>query len=359
MKMNKKTRSFGLFGLLALSLSTQASDLTIPNQFTSGTRAVAADVNANFDAAAVAVTDNQAQLTVLIAQIAALTTAVNVLQTDNSNLQAEVDTLQADSVAGLSGVLAVGTDNQGDTAAIFSGVNLHVNNGTDDTSVINGLGNLIVGYDEGTPGSSLFVCSYGLYTNQTDCEGNGEVWSNNHKSGSHNLVIGRFHDYSQYGGFVAGEINDITGIASGVFGGRDNKATGDYSTVSGGKVNKTTGQFSSISGGQFSTASGESSSVTGGTENEALAQYSTVTGGILNQASGSGSSISGGQQNIASEIGSSVSGGGGNEASGSNSAVSGGVNNTASGELSSVSGGNNRDVIGIFDWRAGTLFEDN
>jgi hypothetical protein len=35
------------------------------------------------------------------------------------------------------------------------------------------------------------------------------------------------------------------------------------------------------------------------------------------------------------------------------------MDNTASGENSSVSGGVNRSVTGIYDWRAGWLFETN
>ncbi len=211
----KKITATGLTSLLVLSFNLQASDLTIPNQFTSGTRAVAADVNANFDAAAVAVTDNQAQLTDLIAQITALTETVNAnsatitaLQTENSNLQAEVDALQADSVVGLSDVLTMGIDSQGNTAAIFSGVNLHINNGTGETDNINGLGNFIVGYDEVTV-SNTEICSIGTLTDQTTCENQASVWSNIHKSGSHNLIVGSEHNYSQVGALIAGQRNSV------------------------------------------------------------------------------------------------------------------------------------------------------
>jgi len=334
-KVNISIRTLARFGLMVLSLSAQASDLTIPNQFTSGARAVAADVNANFDATAVSVNDNQAQLTDLLAQITtlseglnSLTATVTSLQTENTNLQAEVDALQADSVAGLSGVLTVGTDNQGNAAAIFSGVNLHINNGTGERTNVNGLGNFIVGYDEIST-SSVQICSDGIHTDQASCENAGGLWSNSHKSGSHNLIVGARHNYSSFGAFIAGQRNS---------------------------VNR---QDASILGGTGNLASGAFSSVSGGTLNIASARESSVCGGDNNIASGLRSSVSGGSTNIASGQRSSVSGGIGGLASGNESTVTGGFNNIASGSRSSVSGGSSGEAPGNANWVAGTLFEDN
>ena len=53
-----------------------------------------------------------------------------------------------------------------------------------------------------------------------------------------------------------------------------------------------------------------------------------------------------------------VSGGNSNTASGELANVSGGIANTASGYSSSVSAGYYRSVSGDYDWRAGSLFED-
>jgi len=348
--MTKKLKTIASISLLILTFNSQASDLTIPNQFTSGTRAVAADVNANFDAAAVAVTDNQTQLTDLIAQITALTATVNAnsatiasLETENSNLQAEVDALQIDSVAGLSGVLSVGTDNQGNAAAIFSGVNLHVNNGVGQTDSINGLGNFIVGYDEVTDSSNA-ICSLGVNTDQTTCVNQGDVWSNIHKSGSHNLIIGSQHNYSQFGAFIAG---------------RRNSVNRSESSILGGFANLTSGFASSVSGGAFNLASGDRSSVIGGSNNVASGYASSVSGGGINDASGFESSISGGQLNIASGTRSSINGGRNNIALAQSSSISGGSENTASGQASIVGGGTSRSATGLNDWVAGSLFESN
>lgn len=333
--MTKSIKTIASISLLILTFNSQASELTIPNQFTSGARAVAADVNANFDATAISVNDNQTQLTDLIAQITALTATV-------TSLQAEVESLQADSVAGLSGVLSVGTDNQGNTAAIFSGVNLHVNNGLGNTNSVNGLGNFIVGYDEVTISSDQ-ICSSGVFTDQASCEGADKVWSNSHKSGSHNLIVGTQHNYSRAGGFIAGRENSVNGTWGSAYGGTGNLASGLGVSVTGSR-NVASGQASSISGGIANLASGVSSSVSGGFENEASGDSSSVNGGASNIASGGSSNVSGGFNNIAS---------------GSVSSVSGGLNNIASGVYSNVSGGSNREATGTEDWVAGTLFEDN
>ncbi len=82
----------------------------------------------------------------------------------------------------------------------FEGCNLAVNNGMGHTYAgINGLGNILVGYDADD--------------------------GNDSKSGSHNLVIGDNHSYASYGGFVAGEDNAIMSPFSSVLGGHDNAAT--------------------------------------------------------------------------------------------------------------------------------------
>jgi hypothetical protein len=208
------------------------------------------------------------------------------------------------------------------TDVIFEGCNVHIRSGAGATdAAVNGLGNLIVGYNEdGPPGFEVDV-----------------------RTGSHNLVVGRFHTYSSFGGFVAGRNNAVSGPSASVSGGQDNTASGPYASVSGGLNNTASSIRASVSGGENNTASGFSASVSGGDGNTASGSLSSVSGGAANEANGFRASISGGQSNTASGQGASVSGGGGN---------------TASGTLSSVSGGGTRFVSGEFDWRAGALFED-
>ncbi len=206
---------------------------------------------------------------------------------------------------------------------VFDGLNVQITNGlgatngnpgnpdSDTTTEVNGLGNLIVGYDED-------INPYNV---------DGTPLSN--KSGSHNVIIGHGHNYSSFGGFVVGQ---------------DNIISDSYASVSGGNQNTASGIWSSVSGGFFNTASASRSSVSGGERNTASSPQSSVSAGLRNTASGIGSSVSGGIDNTAS---------------GPNSSVSGGDNNTASGTESTVSGGESRSVIDTHDWRAGSLFENN
>jgi hypothetical protein len=206
--------------------------------------------------------------------------------------QAEVDALLAAydaRITALEELLASVTLENGGQDFVFTGVNVHVRSGSGATwGTINGLGNLIVGYDEArTSGSD--------------------------KSGSHNLVVGPKHNYTSYGGLVAGYQNAISGNQASVCGGLNNTASGNGSSVSGGWYNTASGLYSSVSGGKFNTASGTSSSVSGGENSSASGQASSVSGGSDNEASG---------------------------------------------VASSVSGGHYRNVSGQYDWRAGGLFED-
>jgi hypothetical protein len=67
----------------------------------------------------------------------------------------------------------------------------------------NGLGNLIVGYNEPRPGGF-----------------------ENIRTGSHNVVVGRWHNFSRFGGLVVGHSNTISGDFAVVSGGYLNKARG-------------------------------------------------------------------------------------------------------------------------------------
>ena len=314
-------------GLLAVSAfmsqSLHAGSVSIPNSFTAGEPAVAAEVNANFDAVKTAVDDNDSRIAALEATIATLRETV-------TTQAATITSLQNNSVLALDGRLLFVTDSNGYPTAQFTGVNVQVINGVNQYTA-NGVGNLIVGYNRTSLSNSLMkiVCSNGAYTDQNSCEANGGVWAKNHKSGSHNLVGGDYNSYASTGGLVFGTHNAIN---------RQN------ASVTGGKYNVASGVLSSVSGGRQNTASGEMSSVSGGMGNDAIGDRSSISGGFNSIASGNDSSVSGGNHNTASGLGSSVSGG---------------FNNTASGNDSSVSGGVGRNATGSYDWSAGSLFEDS
>lgn len=146
------------------------------------------------------------------------------------------------------------------TDAYITDCNLHILSGSGTTDgAANGRGNLIVGYNE--------------TTGQT-------------RTGSHNLVVGRYHSYTSWAGFVAGEANTVSAARSSVLGGQSNAANGIASSIVGGYLSLASGEFSSIGGGVSNTAAGKFSVVSGGGANQANHQASTVSGGTLRTASG-------------------------------------------------------------------------
>ena len=174
-------------------------------------------------------------------------------------------------------------DGQGGTVKTFrfSGVNVQIVNGlgatngyrddpvTNDTllTTTNGVGNLIVGYNE----LRMLPFPFPLPNDRT---------------GSHNIVVGTRNDYTSYGGLVAGDFNASSGPYSSVAGGNDNQALGLYASISGGFGGRAMGPWSAISGGHAGKATGEYSSVSGGRLNVAAGNYATVGGGSFRNAPG-------------------------------------------------------------------------
>ena len=102
----------------------------------------------------------------------------------------------------------------------FSHVNVQIVNGTGATNsssngyvIGEGLGNLIIGYNE---------------------EANNTQVSPSQRTGYHNLIVGKRNDYTSYGGVVFGRFNRITAKYATVTGGYDNVASKPYSSISGG-----------------------------------------------------------------------------------------------------------------------------
>jgi len=110
----------------------------------------------------------------------------------------------------------------------INGANLWITNGLGTTAVVNGLGNLIIGYNESrTPAPDV-------------------------RNGSHNLVVGDKHNYGSYGGILAGYTNSVLAPYAAVSGGENNTASGLNSSVSGG-TGITQGDVNGWSGGAYST----------------------------------------------------------------------------------------------------------
>lgn len=232
--------------------------------------------------------------------------AVAGLQDDLAGLQASPVFALSGFVADLAGCVTVDEvlrDIDGDGLAetlprvLVEACNLQVANGTGNTASRNGLGNLIVGYDEERPDTAaafLETCSDGQYDNETDCIAAGRIWAQNHKSGSHNLVVGTHNNYASFGGAVFGVINTINNQYATVTAGSDNIASGFFSTVGGGLYNTARGDWSSIGGGLHNLTTDYTASILGGQANTASGKFSTVSGGESNRALGDGSSVSGG-----------------------------------------------------------------
>ena len=168
-------------------------------------------------------------------------------------------------------------DGQGGTTKTFrlTGVNLQIVNGlgatngnpllptTNDPSLTqtNGVGNLIVGYNE--PRLEIL---------------------GNDRTGSHNFVAGKCLDYSSYGGLVVGDDNAIAGPYASVSGGNHNRASALHASVSGGFGGRASGNWAAISGGHTCQAPGDYASVSGGRLNVASGNYASVSGGAFRSA---------------------------------------------------------------------------
>jgi hypothetical protein len=260
----------------------------------------------------------------------------------------EVATLR-DTLVPITTHIKSATDAQGVPEVVITGANLRIVNGLGSTDCTdndgnpipdcpNGLGNLIVGYNEVRVGEEV----------------------ENIRTGSHNVVVGRRQNFSRFGGLVVGDLNTISGDFASVSGGTENVASNSFAAVSGGNGNTASGDFAaSVSGGAGNLASGRGSSVCGGQANVTSGVRSSVSGGVFNTASADFGSVSGGQNNTAGGLfGTWVGGGFNNTANNTTSSVSGGQSNTASGPFSSVSGGLNRTAGGENNWVAGPLFVD-
>jgi hypothetical protein len=161
-------------------------------------------------------------------QISALQTTVSSQTSQISGLQ-DVINSQAERLSVLTNLLAsvslAGND------LYITGANLHIVNGLGSTGTTNGLGNLIVGYNE--------------------LRGMGDD-----RSGSHNLVVGSMHNFSSSGGFVAGLENSISGSFPSISGGSSNIVSGVACEVDGGYANEASGDYTLVSGGYQTGASG-------------------------------------------------------------------------------------------------------
>ena len=135
---------------------------------------------------------------------------------------------------------------------IFQGANLHVRSATAETDG-SGLGNLIVGWND-VPNPALLPMV---------------------RSGSNNLVLGAYNNFTGCGSLVGGEYNQVASWAS-VVGAFNNAATS--ASIMGGYGNIAYGSYSSIGGGWGNRVSGTYNTVSGGVDRSSVRQPWLVDG---------------------------------------------------------------------------------
>lgn len=170
----------------------------------SGLAALQTEV-ANLKAALAAMVNNEASLLLQLndakTRLTTLETSPPSAGTTNPVLTELVKYVKVDpgTVNGLAG-----------PHVIFHHANVHVESGGVAPTVLPGLGNLVVGFNE-----------------MPTLQG----WSRN---GSHNLVVGPSHSYASTSGAVFGISNVISGEHATVLGGNQNRAGGTSSSILGG-----------------------------------------------------------------------------------------------------------------------------
>ncbi|MCP4130227.1 MAG: hypothetical protein GY754_04530 [bacterium] len=122
----------------------------------------------------------------------------------------------------------------------FSGVNVQIVNGSGSTRNNNGTGNLIIGYNE------------------------TRTWESDDRTGSHNLVIGVYHNFSSHAGLVTGYANDISGPWASITSATYSSASGWGAHISAGSTNTVSGNYSSVTGGYNNTVAGLGGTIGGG-----------------------------------------------------------------------------------------------
>ena len=150
-------------------------------------------------------------------------------------------------------------------------MNVQLDNGGGTTyGEANGLGNLILGYNEEEGGHR---------------NAEGALMAGELRTGSHNLVLGAGHSYASNGGLLGGYNNSAFGQGASLLGGQASLASGAWSSVLGGLDNRAMGSNTCISGGHSNTASGDRASVSGGLLNISAGIATSILGGQYMQVS--------------------------------------------------------------------------
>ncbi len=195
----------------------------------------------------------------ILQRITALETAQKTTTTAIASLTSNVTTLNTKTK-----YLTTGVDRNGYPASYFTACNVYIQDGLGSTSGMptdpidfgmfgygplprtNGLGNLIIGYNE----PQAFHAPGGTVTGQY--------------TGSHNLIVGAGNQYSSFGAIVGGAVNYSDAPYGSILDGYQDECSGSVSTITAGVYNLATGVLSSVGGGYNNSASGVNSTVSGG-----------------------------------------------------------------------------------------------
>lgn len=319
---------------VSLCLSANASSSTaVPFTFQPGAKAVASEVNDNFayladevDALKTANVELTNENNNLKSRLASLEAAVSQLQSDvdtaevdiaaNSSaistkteqlqtgldeadvsiaenqaliegndaylatLGTRVSSLESDVPENLADYLFVSPNPAGSgiPQVEFRGVNVLVTNGSSVNHELNGTGNLIIGYNN-QAGLAPEICSSVEWNNPSDCESAGYVWSNDHRTGSHNLIMGRSMSYASFGNILQGDSHASNSPRSAALAGYQAKLMGARSAIVAGYSNKTSEEYAVVVGGSEAVSSGQASVVVGGDSGQASGLRAVVIGG--------------------------------------------------------------------------------
>jgi len=227
---------------------------------------------------------------ILVDGVALAEVLMNMQQTIEA-LQMQVETLEAQAMPELAAHLSFV-----DSSSTFhlEAANLQVSNGG-SAYQNNGLGNLIIGMN----GEEEYVDSVG-------------------RGGSHNLVIGEGHAYSNSHGILHGFNATLTDRYAAAIGGANNRVDGAYGVAIAGKDNVVLdyGHYAASIGGQGNIINADYAAGIAGSDNEINGRWSAGVSGIQNKligtytlaAGGRGGEISGSESVIVGSNGSSLEG---------------------------------------------------
>jgi hypothetical protein len=195
-------------------------------------------------------------------------TQLKQLHTQVAQLQAQVSALQHSPIQSLAQYVSIDYNVEAGVKApniTFHGANIHIVNGAGSTNSVNGLGNLIIGYDEAP----------------TTLAG-GE------RGGSHNFVMGGGNKFTTwaFNSIVAGNGNLMNGHSSAILSGSGNQITGDQFGLT------TEGVI--LTGGGNNLYDATDSVIVDGGGNVIEYEYAVVLGGAGNGSDGNGSVTLGG-----------------------------------------------------------------